>query len=186
MHGFVEGGERHSRDIRIIGGTDGESVDIEAAASEESGDPGQRLQAHPRPRLENVLAATELTGNSKAQALTSSGIRPPSAHHVPGGRTGGRHRKQYAGVDWDIEKDRAIGLTRSPSILLEVCGILAAHPGRAEGLLPVSPSRDWDPSQPSYSGDPKTTPALADHAHVAVVHQKYLDRDLSVTQVASS
>src|SRR5665811_855834 len=79
--------------------------------------------------------------------------------------------------DAHVEQHRAVGLQRLRHRPLELVGALAAQPGRAEGLGQLHPVGAGAHLDRAVTAGPEELLPLADHAHVAVVHQEDLDRD---------
>ena len=96
VHGAVDG-QRHPRDVRILGRADRERVDVEAAAAEQTGDPGQDAGPVLDQQREQVLAAGEPARDPRSSRLSVLGSgfshagllsRPCPGRRLPAGIIG--------------------------------------------------------------------------------------------------
>src|SRR6187551_2315308 len=99
--------------------------------------------------------------------------------HVARGLPGRDHRIAVLLLgDANVEQHRAVGLECGDHRPLQILGVLTAHPGRAERLGKLDPVRACAHLDRAVAAIPEKLLPLADHAHVAVVHQEDLDRDV--------
>src|SRR5215218_5367082 len=88
--------ERDARERLYVGRADGERVDVEAAAGEQPGDPGQDARLVLHQDREDVLAARPHAGGGlellEGERLLGPWLAHASAHHLAGGGAGRDHR----------------------------------------------------------------------------------------------